>query len=366
MGKKLSWAIAGSVAVGLSLGLVLFWRVGFWSVVEVLEAASGELIAAYLGVSIAIALALTWKWRIVLDAYDVKLPFYTLFIYRLIGFAVSYVTPTAHVGGEPVRALLLSKQGIPLKLSFATAIVDRSIELLFNILFFFIGALVIVNVASLPLVERVFTLLLSLVVLLLAGVLVFHLIGKRQVLVPLCEALGARRLRRWPQWRSALNEMELLIEHFYTNRRRHFFLAVFVNALLWVLMYAEYKIALLLLGYDAGVFSIFIFLTGVGIAYSIPIPAALGVLELGQVTATALLKVSPAIALGLSAIIRGRDILWALTGIILLGAFHQNVFNLYTKSQEAAKENNFAVLKLELRALRHEQKLKRSLAENKR
>ncbi|RME31849.1 UPF0104 family protein [Candidatus Woesearchaeota archaeon] len=361
--RIITWALTGSVGFGLAVGTLLFWRVGFTPVLDAFSSASGGLILAYLGVSIAIALALTWKWRIILDAYDAKLPFYTLFIYRLIGFAVSYVTPTAHVGGEPVRALLLTKQGIPLKLSFATAIVDRSIEVLFNILFFFIGALIIVNMASVPLMERAFTFLLSLIILVLATVLVFHIVGKRRVLVPLCEALGATRLQRWPQWRDALNEMELLIEHFYANRKKQFFQALTVNTLLWVLMYFEYKIALLLLGYDAGVLSIFVFLTGVGIAYSIPIPAALGVLELGQVTAAALLHVSPAIALALSAIIRARDIIWTLIGITLLGAFHQNFFHLYEKSQQAARENNFAVLKLELRVLRNEQKLKRRGAE---
>lgn len=348
--------VAVMFLLGLALSIWLILQTGLGAIVTAFQEASWWTISGYVLISVLIAVGLTVKWRVVLDAYGISLPFYTLFAYRLIGFAVQYVTPAAHVGGEPVRALLLDKQGIPLKVGFATAIVDRSIELLFNVVFFFIGALIIVNTAAFPLRERLLAVVLSLILVSAASILVANIIGKRRVLVPLCERLGMARFRKWRSWRHAVNEMELLIEHFYANRRRHFNAAVVVNILLWVLMYFEYKFALFILGYNADLLSIFVFLTGVGIAYSIPVPAALGVLELGQITAATLLGVSPAIALALALVVRSRDILWAITGIVLTLFLHLNVFRLLERSQRAAKEYNFAMLQVELRGLRREQK----------
>ena len=80
--------IAFSVLSGLALSIVLVWGTGAEQVLATFLHADWWLIIAYLCVSAAIAVGVTMKWSVALDAYGVKLPFGTLFIYRLIGFAV--------------------------------------------------------------------------------------------------------------------------------------------------------------------------------------------------------------------------------------------------------------------------------------
>ncbi len=356
--KKVGWkealitkAIVGSIIGGLVLTVALVWGIGVQEVLATFLNAKWYLIIGYLLVSIAIAIGVTYKWGIALDAYGVKLPFSTLFIFRLIGFAVGYVTPMAHVGGEPVRALLVGKQGIPYKVSFSAVIVDKMLELMFNIAIFFIGALIIANAADFPLVARATIFVLSLILVVAASIFTYNVFKKKKVFVPILKFLRFHKRKNWKSLSKSVNEVELLIEHFYANRKRHFHRSLLVNAILWALMFMEYKFALLILGYDANIFGIFLFLTGVGIAYSIPIPAALGVLELGQISAGALLGIKAAVGVALAFLIRIRDILWTIVGLILLAIFHLNIFNLYKKSRDAAAKYNFKHLHPELRTL---------------
>jgi uncharacterized protein (TIRG00374 family) len=345
----LTRAVLWSILVGLAVSVAIVWGVGFNQVLDAFHHAGWPVIAAYLGVSVLIAIGLTVRWRVILDAYGVRLPFYTLFIYRLIGFSVGYFTPSAHVGGEPVRALLLQKQGIPLKIGFSSAVADKSLELLFNVAMFFLGTLVIASATGFALVARVSLVILGLVAVGLAAIFLYHVFRRKRLVVPVLRFFRVHRLRNWPRVQRTADEVEGLLTHFYTRKNRHFRRAVLINAILWVLMFVEYKFALLILGYDASLFSILVFLTGVGIAYAIPIPAALGVLELGQLSAGALLGVAPAIGVALAFVVRVRDIIWTLIGAVLLAMFHLNAFNLYARSVVAARRYNFERFSLELR-----------------
>ncbi len=344
-------AVLFSVFTGLVLSIAVVWNVGLGETLSHFRQASWPLILGYVVVSILLAVGVTYKWAIALDAYGVRLPFYTLFVYRLIGFAVSYVTPGAHVGGEPIRAILVSRQGIPYKVSFSAVIVDKLLELMFNFAMFFLGALIILNVTEFPLVARASIFVLSLALVVLATVLTVKILKQQKILVPILRFFRVHRRKGWKRLEKSVNEVELLIEHFYQNKRRHFIDSVIVNAILWVLMFAEYKFALRILGYDASLFGIFLLLTGVGIAYSIPIPAALGVLELGQVSAGALLGLRASIGVALAFLIRIRDIIWTIIGLVLLGLFHLNIFRLYERSRTAAKKYRLDTLHLELRNL---------------
>ncbi len=340
--------IASSILIGLAVSTVILWNVGIGGVLETLRHAGWAVILAYLTVSVLISVVLTFKWRVVLDAYGVRLPFYTIFIYRLIGFAVSYVTPTAHVGGEPVRAMLLNKQGIPMKVGFSSAIVDRSLEVIFNILMFFLGALIILNFVGFPLGARIAIFALSLVAITVVGLFIWGVLSKKRFISSTLKLFRVDRRKSWPAIENWAREIEILIGYFYAKKRRHFRIAVMLNALLWVLMMLEYKFALLILGYDTSVFGAFLFLTGVAIAYSIPIPAGFGVLEIGQVSAGALLGIPAAVGVAMAFIIRARDFLWTVIGLLLLAAFHYNVLHLFERSQAMARKYNFETIRFEL------------------
>ena len=56
----------------------------------------------------------TLRWHFILRAIsDVSVSFWRLFMHRMSGFALSYLTPSAQTGGEPLRIMLLTNDNVP-------------------------------------------------------------------------------------------------------------------------------------------------------------------------------------------------------------------------------------------------------------
>jgi uncharacterized membrane protein YbhN (UPF0104 family) len=56
----------------------------------------------------------------------------------------------------------------------------------------------------------------------------------------------------------------------------------------------------------------------VGLAYIIPVPAAIGVLEVGQLSAFSLLNLSSSLGIAASIVIRAKDSIITLIGLIII------------------------------------------------
>jgi uncharacterized protein (TIRG00374 family) len=90
----------------------------------------------------------TLGWRFALDL-KTRIRWDRLFRVRLAGEAVNYMTPTAWVGGEPVKAHLLSKRyGVPFAEGMASVVVAKTT---FSIsMFFFIITGIILTIFTQP------------------------------------------------------------------------------------------------------------------------------------------------------------------------------------------------------------------------
>jgi len=80
----------------------------------------------------------------------------------------------------------------------------------------------------------------------------------------------------------------------------------------------EYETALLTFNYSPSVLTLYLVICVIGFAYLIPVPAALGVLEISQASLFTVLNVPVSIGIALGLLIRFRDLLWALTGLLYL------------------------------------------------
>ena len=70
-----------------------------------------------------------FEWRIILRQAGSRQSFFTIFTARLTGFAISYLTPSLYLGGEPARAAVLNDSTMSYKKSLASVIVDKYIEI---------------------------------------------------------------------------------------------------------------------------------------------------------------------------------------------------------------------------------------------
>jgi glycosyltransferase 2 family protein len=335
---RMRYAIGGMLLLGFTAIFLIIYSIGWQEITTVLRQASPLFLACYIVTSILIAGVLTFKWKLILKTQGIDVPYHRLFSYRMVGYSVSYLTPTAHVGGEPVRAYLLKREDVPVNTAFSTVIIDKSIELMADILFFFIGALLLINSVAVTGGTKIVLLTLSLILILLMGMFIGGILGKKSMFVTMFRFLRLNSFKKLKPVEKNLAQVEKQIERFYRKEKRMFLIIMLLMALLWVLMFFEYRFVLLMLGQKASPAQIFLILTGVGLAYTVPIPAAMGTLELGQLSAAKVLRLSSATGIALAFIIRARDLVWTAFGLITLMTHHFNFMKLSKQTRQIDKE----------------------------
>lgn len=337
MAKFRHWAIE-ILLFGLLVVALITWHLGLDSVMGVFLTISIFFLVCYLVTSLLLAIVLTWKWQLALHSQGMYVPYLRLFAYRLVGYSVGYLTPTMHAGSEPIRAYLLSKEGIPIDKAFANVIIDKSIEIITNIVFFFIGVLLILNSVLVDPGMKMFVLVLSLLMMLVMGLFIAGILSKRSIFLDIYRFLRLDKIKRLRSIEKNLVSVEKHIEHFYRKKKRYFLSFILIMIVLWALMYFEYRFLLLMLGQKASIPQIFFILTGVGLAYSIPIPAAMGTLELGQISAAKVLQLTGALGVALAFIVRARDLIWTILGLGFMAFYDFRFSKLAKESAEIGQD----------------------------
>ncbi len=69
------------------------------------------------------------EWLVIHRQTGSKRSYFSLFTARLTGFAISYLTPSLYLGGEPARAAVIRDPGITYKKALASVVLDKYIEL---------------------------------------------------------------------------------------------------------------------------------------------------------------------------------------------------------------------------------------------
>lgn len=336
--KKLKYALLIPISVGIILLIIAAQIIGISFILEKILTSNTLAIICFVLVSILLAIVLTYRWKIIVRTHNYNIPFLSLFIYRLIGFAVSYLMPTMHVGGEPLRGYLLKKNNVPLPKAFSSVFIDKTLEFTVSITLFFLGAILFVFLVKLNYVIRIILIIISLILFLFFIYLIRSFVKEKKIISTILKKTGLIRIKLIKKYEQGLYEMEVCIENFYKNEKSCFRKSVLLTIISWVLMFLEYKFALLIIGVDANIFQIFFVVTGVGIAYSVPIPAAIGILELGQISVAKVLRLSHKLGLALSFLIRARDLLWTIVGLLLLQAEDLNIINITKESKKKEKE----------------------------
>ncbi len=302
------------------LGIVAFWLIFTkfpvsWQ--EFLEFNPWLLLLWFI-ITLLIFLIHALRWKIILDANNLKVPYWNTFLYRVIGNSVSYFTPAAKLGGEPVRALLIRRHKHSLKESLSTVVIDKAIELASSGIFFVVGVVIVLTSFALPKDFQV--------VLLISGALILWVIyyyyssmfRGRPVIIKLFRKLNLHNIKRMKKYERKVMDFEDVIINFYSKNKRAFITSVVVSGITWLLMFVEYKLAAMILGFNVSYLAVFLIFSFVGIAYIVPIPMSLGSLEASQVGIFKLLGFGAAGGLALSILVRIRDLLWGVTGLIML------------------------------------------------
>src|SRR5712691_1869916 len=89
--------------------------------------------------SIAVYVLDALGWRSTLGRHAEKIRFDRLFMTRMAGEAVNFTTPAAYLGGEPMKAYLLSRHNVPLVDGMASVITAKTTMTLAEVIFILLG-----------------------------------------------------------------------------------------------------------------------------------------------------------------------------------------------------------------------------------
>jgi hypothetical protein len=246
-----------------------------------------------------------------------QVPLHRLLEARIVGDAVNYLTPTAGLGGEFVRAHYLRHHASAKALA-ASVSVAKVTQFAGQVLYLAVGlALVLPHTRLDPGVR---TAMLGGLVLLAAGVAGLVLAQRRGLFTPLLR--GVRRLgfvRHRPGLAERLARLDAEIAGYHRDGGRAFVWSTLAFAIGWALGIVEMALLLWLLGIEVTLPRV-VAIEVLSIAFDsllFFVPAKAGTQEAGKVLIFTLLGLDPAQGLAVGILRRVRELAWAGFGIAL-------------------------------------------------
>ena len=268
-----------------------------------------------------------WSFVFPPDAFKPRL--HTLFAAKIAGEAVNQLTPLANIGGEPVKAYLLT-QKTPSPRGMASVIVDKTAQLIVGLAFTILGLGLLFHYHDLSeLIPFEYRALFT--SLLIASSVALYLFYKRQnrmftLLLRFVRSVGIRTdLIERNMGRAA--RIDTNIGSFYRDHRTRFLQALFFQSIGWFMGTCETYVILKAL--DAGVGFWFCFLLNAlgavinGLFFFMP--SNIGVMEGSLVFLFASLGLDPALGLSLGLTRRLRRVVWIFVGWICLSYMSRDV-----------------------------------------
>lgn len=259
-------------------------------------------------------------WWLTLGSHARKVGFKRLFAIRMAGETVNVTTPTAYVGGEPLKAYLLKRYGVPMLDGIASVITAKTTMTLAQVLFILVGlglAFVILGDS-----DHYWVAMLISVGVLAVGVGLFVLL-QRQGLGMGC--LGLLRtcgiqLSFLEKRETQLQELDGIIRNFYSQHQQTFYGALAIFFLAW--MTETFEVYAILYFLDVpidmwtaiAIAALTVFIKG-GTFF---IPGSLGAQEGGYTLLLMSFGYSEVAGIAFALIRRVREILWIVFGLVCL------------------------------------------------
>jgi uncharacterized protein (TIRG00374 family) len=272
----------------------------------------------FIGISLLNFTFYAWRWQLIINAHlkkGQKISLWQVYKHRMGGYAISYLTPAAQVGGEPVRiALLATEKGMTGKVATSSALLDISFELVAYVVFIIAGV-------ALAFFEGLgdgnsFTIIgIGLGVLL---IFLFSFFGAlrsgRGFFVHIFRATRLNKIKRLKSWEKNIVDTENMMTTFLSKNPRLIGGVVTLSFLMISFRVIEAFYIAFFLGVAINFGQAFLMSTLPGIALLLPVPGGLGVFEGSYAGIFGILAI-PLNAVAFALVIRARDLIFILLGL---------------------------------------------------
>ncbi len=325
------------VVAGFGVVAYLLYQVGPRAVWDSLRTLGWRLLIVLFFPSVAAVVLDTLGWRVLLR--DHHIPLHVLARARLAGEAVNLTTPTASVGGEPLKAYLL-RPYVPLAEGLASVVVDKTTVVVGQAVLLLVGLVLAASV--LPLRSPLMLAMGGLFVVEIVAVGGFILVQTLGVFGGGGRVLGRMGMGPAERYQEGLNALDRWLGRFYRERRGRLLGAALLHGAAWATGGLEIYLVLVFVGVDPSLItSLSIEAFGAAVkSASFIIPASLGALEGGYLAIFGALGLGGAMGLSYTLIRRVREAMWAALGLLWLAALRARPWLLEREESDLAQRGS--------------------------
>jgi uncharacterized protein (TIRG00374 family) len=312
--------------ISLTLGLLLFVYTVVSSdvghIIQTLKSFSLLKFLIFLALSFANSYLLSLRWEFIVKAMwrGKKISTFTFFWDRLAAFAFGYVAPIPQVGGEPLRIMLIEEEGVPPHVALSSTIIDKALEISSLVVFISLGILMAIFNDGIDNSLKLLLGAIGLAMLFLVFWFYFTSIRGIGFFSTLYKILHLKKISRLEHLEKKLHGFEVEMNAFYKGNAKVLWQLIAISLLTITFILAEHFMVAWFMGVRLTFMQAFLASTIPYIAYLMPVPGGIGVLE--GVHATIFLVTGVTInAVAFVFIIRLRDLV--LVGLGLVRGWHK-------------------------------------------
>jgi len=315
--------------ISLMAGLIIFGfatsRVGFEEIGEAFDLFPSQGLILILILTFLITLVSIWRLKFILRTYGYDLSFSKLGEIWTAGFAISYLTPIAVLGGEVFIIYALRKElSLSWEKSIASAFVNKILDATIFLPFLILGLFIFPALSGFFPVDKVIIAGGGVAAIFATLLAVFYLrsFRKKSVLEFILKFFGMnkKRIEEKKGGKMAF-EAEKEVLKFFGLKKKEMWEGIGLAVLKYLLILVR---CWLLIFFFQGGISILKAISAYGfynLACLIPIPAMLGSLEVAESLVFEGLGLGANVGIAFSLLLRAMDVLVVLAGIILLIKF---------------------------------------------
>ncbi|HKW85810.1 MAG TPA: lysylphosphatidylglycerol synthase transmembrane domain-containing protein [Nitrospiraceae bacterium] len=309
--------------LGLLTLVGLVWHVGPARILDAVAGVGPVAILMILLPSFLMYVLEALGWRLTLGRHSAAVSFGRLFAIRTAGEVVNMTTPTAYVGGEPLKAYLLKKQGVPMVDGLASVVTAKTTMTIAQVGFILLGIALGFWILGSSGSSTHAVLAASVSVgLLLFGTVIFVVVQRRGLFTGLLGVLRRLRIRiGFLEVREEkLQALDRAILDFYARDRRAFLFTTGAFFLGWLAEALEVYMILHYLGGPTDLLSaisigaISVFIKG-GTFF---IPGSLGAQDGGNLLLLVAFGYSELTGITFALLRRVRELVWIAIGLLCL------------------------------------------------
>jgi len=308
----------------LTLGLIV-WHIGPGNIYEAATRLGPVALCVILIPSLVMYAVEAYGWKITLGPAGQSVSFLRVFAVRTAGEVVNMTTPTAYVGGEPLKAYLLQKSGVPMVDGLASVVIAKTTMTIAQVLFILLGiALGFWILGAQGSSGQIVAAGLLSIGLLAFGTMAFVFVQRRGLFTWMLGTLRRLGIRIGflEAREDKLRALDQTIVNFYTRHRAAFYASTGLYFLGWLAEALEVFVIIYFLGGPADVWSaisigaLSVFIKG-GTFF---IPGSLGAQDGGNLLLLQAFGYSDVTGITFALLRRFRELVWIGIGLVCLGS----------------------------------------------